>query len=363
VEEPINPEEPPCATGWNLIGLLDHRGGLGNAARTNIQALKELVGSSRRISYPSARYPADKPLDLPAIHGINYLHFNPCSVGAGLLARCPWFVRGRNIGYWAWETTRAPERWLRYDEHMAQIWVPSQFVKTALIDTGFKTPVYVIPHAIAPQRQHEFPAADKPLTFMVQFDHASRISRKRPDLSLQAIQRAALRSGEKIRIIIKTHRNETVDFAEYPNIQVEIINEWLSDAQMDALWNRVDIFVSLNRGEGFGLPMAEAMARGIPVVATSWGAVGEFLDEETGYPVGAEKIEPCTVSCDAYFTTGDWALPSVSDGISQVQAAMHAIRNGYFQTMIGWKAHKRMKLMFSTEKMKERMTHALKDLC
>ncbi len=361
LEEVIDPTEEPCATGWNLMGLLDHKGGIGMAARANVRALQDLVSQCRRISFPSARYKAQDAIDVPAIHGRNYLHFNPCSVGAGILERCPWFRQGMNIGFWAWETTIAPPWWLKYDPWMKQIWVPSQFVKDALEATGFKAPIYVIPHAIAPQPRHEFPSEDKPLTFMVQFDGHSRMERKRPDLSLQSIQQAALRSGERVHIIIKTHRQEEVAFAEYSNITVEVINEWLSDGQMNALWNRIDILVSLNRGEGFGLPMVEAMARGIPVVATHWGATLEYMDKANSFPVPPARLDACEESKDAYFKTGLWAMPDVDYAISQVVHAMRMIRSGVWQRHGTPEAVATAEL-HSFDIMKKRMAKALSDL-
>src|SRR6187402_35992 len=76
LEDTIDPAEEPCVTAWNLIGLLDHKGGIGTAARANVQALREIVGQSRRISFPSARYGPQLAHEIPAIHGRNYLHFN-----------------------------------------------------------------------------------------------------------------------------------------------------------------------------------------------------------------------------------------------------------------------------------------------
>lgn len=356
------------ATAWNLIGLLDHKGGLGNAARTNVRALQDLVGQCRQISYPSARYKAQDAIQVPAIHGHNYLHFNPCSVGAGILKRCAWFRHGINIGFWAWETTLAPERWLKYDEWMRQIWVPSEFVKDSLEHTGFAAPVFVVPHTICPQPQHDFGhicttklCKPQPITFMVQFDGQSRVSRKRPDLSLQAIQQAALRQGERVHIIIKTHRNDDVQFSEYPNITVETIDHWLTDAQMDALWRRVDILVSLNRGEGFGLPMAEAMSRGIPVVATHWGAALEYMGPDNSYPVPPLAIEPCALSGDEYFGSGNWALPDVEAATLQVMAAMRDLRSGYWMAK-GAELARYVSEHFSSDRMKAAMLRAISQL-
>lgn len=329
---PIDPTviDPRAADpkGWNLIGMIDHQGGIGNAARENIRALKELTMPHRVISFPSAHY--CNPADLPAIHGINYLHFNPRNRLIEELERLPWFTEGQNIGYWAWETTQAPVSWLRYDRYMSQIWVPSQFVKEALEATGFKTPVIVIPHAIEPRPAHKYVKDGRPITFLIQYDGHSRIHRKRPDLSLRAITSAALELNESVRIIVKCHHDDGASLVleEHAGVKVELISKWLSAVEMEKLWEGVDCFVSLNRGEGFGLPMVEAMARGIAVVATAWGGSCDYLADVNSFPVTAEKLEPAVHSGDAYFKTGYWALPCLEHGVHQVKAAIRIIRGG-----------------------------------
>jgi glycosyltransferase involved in cell wall biosynthesis len=56
----------------------------------------------------------------------------------------------------------------------------------------------------------------------------------------------------------------------------------LSAAEIDDLHRRGDCFLSLSRGEGWGLGAFEAAAAGNPVIVTGWGATREFLPE--GYP-------------------------------------------------------------------------------
>jgi glycosyltransferase involved in cell wall biosynthesis len=40
----------------------------------------------------------------------------------------------------------------------------------------------------------------------------------------------------------------------------------------------IKAFISLTRGEGFGLPLLEAAASGLPVIATGWSGHLSFLD-------------------------------------------------------------------------------------
>lgn len=358
---PAEIADEPDPKGWNLIGMIDHRGGIGNAARANIRALKMLTKPRRIISFPSAHYP--NPADLPAIHGHNYLHFNPCSRPIADLEGLPWFKDKINVGFWAWETTEAPARWLKYDRHMSQIWVPSHFVKGALERTGFKAPVFVIPHAIEPQPLHVYPTDRRqPLTFLVQFDGHSRFERKRPDLSIRAITSAALNAGENVRIIVKCHHDDgsKLALAEHTQVKIELQSKWLAPEQMEALWGRTDVFVSLNRGEGFGLPMVEAMSRGIAVVATAWGGSCDYMEPANSFPVTAERLEAAADSGDLYFKTGLWAKPCMEQAVHHIEQAMRQIRNGEIQKKA--QAARATADRFSFENMRIQMEQAMKAL-
>lgn len=307
--------------------MLDHKGGIGNAARMNVQAMGELVPRSRRISFPSARY--NKAQEIPAIHGRNYLHFNPSGINLDGFIAQEWFRKGKNVGFWAWETTRAPDSWRPWDAWMSQIWVPSQFVKDALMQSGFMTPVFVVPHAIEERPAHEFDSR-KPITFLVQYDGHSRFARKRPDWSLQAIVSACLKAQCQARIIIKCHHDtgSRLVLQEYDGIEMERLDTWLNAAQMEEIWKQVDVLVSLNRGEGFGLPIMEAMARGIAVVATNWSASLEYLTEWNSYPVEVECLEDVTEAGDKFFRTGRWAKPSMRSATNQILNCLHHILSG-----------------------------------
>ena len=68
--------------------------------------------------------------------------------------------------------------------------------------------------------------------------------------------------------------------------RVTLVGEVDADA-LAGLLHRTDLFVSSSRYEGFGMAIAEAVARGLPVVAVAGGAVAEWLD-----PKGAILVPP-----------------------------------------------------------------------
>ncbi len=54
------------------------------------------------------------------------------------------------------------------------------------------------------------------------------------------------------------------------------------DAALDALWQRTDVFALATHYEGYGMAIAEALRRGIPVAVTRGGAAGAMVTAEAG---------------------------------------------------------------------------------
>ncbi len=58
---------------------------------------------------------------------------------------------------------------------------------------------------------------------------------------------------------------------------------------MAALYRACDVLVHPYRGEGFGLPVAEAMACGLPTIVTAGGACLDFCDQATSWMLPAHE--------------------------------------------------------------------------
>jgi glycosyltransferase involved in cell wall biosynthesis len=87
--------------------------------------------------------------------------------------------------------------------------------------------------------------------------------------------------------------------------------DWISSREeIDGLLSQCDALVSLHRSEGFGLPCAEAMALGKPVIATSYSGPTDFLCEATGFPVSYRLVE-LPQAIGLYEKGAIWAEPDL----------------------------------------------------
>ena len=103
--------------------------------------------------------------------------------------------------------------------------------------------------------------------------------------------------------------------------RITVIDSVLSAAQMQELMAGCDAFLSLHRSEGFGLGPAEAMAQGKAVVASAYGGVCDFVNEQTAYPVPC--IERLIAEGEYVHADGQvWGEPDID-------AAVAALRRVY----------------------------------
>jgi len=92
-----------------------------------------------------------------------------------------------------------------------------------------------------------------------------------------------------------------------PAHQVKFINKWLSDKDLNILYNQADVGICLSRSEGFGLPNLEMLACGLPLIATNYAAHTEYLNDQNAHLVNITKTE--LARDGKWFTQGEgrWA--------------------------------------------------------
>lgn len=82
------------------------------------------------------------------------------------------------------------------------------------------------------------------------------------------------------KLIYKTINQVCKETKSGINPRVYLLHGAMSREEMAGLYknDKIKALVSCSRGEGFGLPLLEASASGLPVIATDWSAHTEFLN-------------------------------------------------------------------------------------
>src|SRR5262249_51241659 len=101
---------------------------------------------------------------------------------------------------------------------------------------------------------------------------------------------------------------------------IEFIGDTLDAAGMNELYDRADVVLSLHRSEGLGLVIAEAMLRGIPVVATNWSGNTDFLTHETGMPIGYDLVIVVDPQGNYVGDNLVWADPHIDEAVLALRA-------------------------------------------
>ena len=202
-----------------------------------------------------------------------------------------------------WEFSSLPKDFVTLFNQTDEVWTPSNCSRKAIVDSGVDfDKVQIIPNGINPNvftpngEKYKLPT-NKRFKFLFV---GGTIYRKGIDILLQAYLKS-FTNNDNISLIIKdmgsssfyagqTNQkliNDIKNIAVAPEI-IYIDNE-LTEQEMASLYRACDVLVAPYRGEGFGLPVLEAMACGLPVVVTDGGSTDDFVDSAFSWRIPAIK--------------------------------------------------------------------------
>jgi glycosyltransferase involved in cell wall biosynthesis len=205
-----------------------------------------------------------------------------------------------------WEFGKIPEDWVRpIQEGVDEVWVPSTYVKQCYVDSGIDADrVQVIPNGVRTDVFHPNAAPlklDTDKTFKFLFVGGT-IYRKGIDILLK-VYRQTFTPDDDVCLVIKGMGDETfykgqtatemirTMQADPDAPEILYLTDDLTDEEMAGLYTACNSLVHPYRGEGFGMPVAEAMACALPVIVTQGGACDDFCSEDNAYFVTAKRRE------------------------------------------------------------------------
>jgi hypothetical protein len=317
-----------------VIGPVTKASGLGQAMRASLAAL-ETTG----MDLQAVNFALDNPAPETDISHIpmaearparfTLMHLNAESIPL-FFAYAPDITEGSHLAaYMFWELTRPAACHALALTMLDEIWAASEHGR-AIYAGDFDGPIRVmglatdvVPHADPLGARAAFVArtgfqADSFLC-MASFDSFSFVQRKNPLGLIRAFREAFPEGGAQL--LLKTQNRTRVgdpaqrriwgeiDALTQGDARFRILDETLSrDALLD-LTAGADAYLSLHRAEGWGFGLVEAMALGVPVLATGHSGTCAYADASTAWLVPATEVAPAPQ--DYMFTPegGLWGEP------------------------------------------------------
>jgi glycosyltransferase involved in cell wall biosynthesis len=183
--------------------------------------------------------------------------------------------------------------------------VPCRMNLETFREAGVEAPIRVLHHGID---SDAFPLLERPERPMFTFGTLGQQNvRKGLDVLLRAFQ-DEFRRDEPVRLIFKSANRSPWLRSEDP--RVEFRSGFLDQAALLEYLRELDAFVLPSRGEGFGLCGLEAMATGLPLIATNWSGPVEYLDPDDSFPLAYHLVPTDGMPFGAMRLFGNWAEPS-----------------------------------------------------
>lgn len=249
---------------------------------------------------------------------------------------------GPFVAHTVWESDRLPQHWPDLLNATDLVIVPTDWNRDVFVTSGVCVPVGVVPHvATAPapgdrgaglgldpdefvfytigrwdERKAVFLVVDAYLRAFTADDPVVLVVKTGPRLEMPPSEWGAgnplsWTTAWHVASLVRQHRNPA-------RVHLEV--ETWTDDRIAGLHVRGDCYVTLARGEGWGIGAFDASAYGNPVVATGWGGFLEYLDDTSAYLVDHTLTTVEHNAFESYSPDQQWAAPDLDHAVDVLRA-------------------------------------------
>lgn len=260
-----------------------------------------------------------------------------------LYIQTPPFNRHRSsnykVGYFYWEADLLPKVWAKdIQKSLDEVWVPCELTKQSCLRSGFKKRIEILPTPAPLSKESskvQFSGFNENIaisedTFKfysifqwnerkgykkllrAYFEEFSKKDNVVLILKVNPINHKLHGLGKIKKDILKSRSSILKKQSDFPKIF--LITENLSNKDLSSIHHTCDAFVLPHHGEGWGMPIHDAVNHQNFIITTQFGGITEWLNSKNSFIINHSKSSVFEMNWNPWYSSyQSWANPSLSD--------------------------------------------------
>lgn len=236
------------------------------------------------------------------------------------------------IAYSMFESTKIPNEWVYIlNLYFDAVAVPDKFLIDVYKNSGVTIPIFELPLGLELDTFLNQPLKSKPHYPLV-FGNLSACLDRKNQITLVRAFAKAFGNNPNVSLLINSRSGEpeairelTKEILDLSLDNVRFTQFSLTPKQYLETFQNIDCYVSLSKGEGFSIQPREAMALGIPVIATDNTGQSTICRSEAIQVVNSSQLAP------AYYGWGGCYGHSFNCSVDEAAGALRNLYEHYDQ--------------------------------